>query len=433
MVRLKALVALAVGLAPALARANPAGDVPAGIDESGNRINAIATVDYTFEQDTSNIWREHVGDPTATPGSPVPTERDLSFKSDRHTITPKLELGLYHDVWIYGALPVIASQTRELTFDQGVTAANSSTIQDGFLTAPASGNDVFSGPTRHGIDQVNLGLGFAPMNQRRDDTKPTWKLGAELRLAVGSVMKFDPNNPNANTAVGYGVHEVRVWTSFDRRLGWAEPYIELYWQAPVGVTKDSLFQNPGFGATNTGKGQVGGVQGGIEITAYDDPVEHNHVGFELGGKAIAHFEGRDYSEMWEVFANNPQLQLDADPVTPGVQPLAYPGISNIENYLETRATAALRASLGAHVHVAATFELMWETDHAITFADAGVVLPTCSATVTESCTTYTNGLVNQGTAEVNPLHEDKIDLVGHRYLSEDNFGFAIGLRGEVLF
>ena len=35
------------------------------------------------------------------------------------------------------------------------------------------------------------GFVWAPMNQRRDDTKPTWVLGVELRMAVGKIARFD--------------------------------------------------------------------------------------------------------------------------------------------------------------------------------------------------------------------------------------------------
>ena len=435
--------AFALLVCASTAAANPAGDVPGGVDDNGGGIDAIGTVDYEYEHDSSTISREHVGDPTADPNDPLPTQRDLAFRQSRHTITPHLDVGIYHDVFLTIALPVVVAQSRELDLAPGVDRASSSTIVDGFVpaagydaqdpTVPPGGDTVFRGVVRHGIDQLHLGLGIAPMNQARDATKPTWKLGAEALIAIGSVMKFDPSAPSSNTEVGYGVDELRLWTSFDRRLGWAEPWVELWWQAPIAVTKDSLFQNPGFGSTNTGKGMQAGAKFGVEATAYDDPASHDHVGLELGGKAIAHFEGRDYSEMWEVFANNPALALDADPTTPGVQATPYPGVSNIEQYLETRATAAVRARIGPHVRFAATFELMWETDHAITFAAAGVDLPTCSATVTSHCETDNNNVVNPGTAEVNPLHNDKIDLVGHRYLSEDNFGITVGVQGEVLF
>lgn len=436
----------------ATARANPASIVPGGIDpgpEGGtDRINAVGTVDYEYEQDSSTVWRESDHDANADPNSPLPLHRDLAFHQFKHTITPRLDVGLVGDSWFSVALPVTITQSRELRLDNGVDRNGSSTVVDGFLPAagfdardpstPPTGDLMFRGPDRHGIDQVHVGIGVAPMNQHRDDTKPTWKIGAELRLAVGQVMKFDPAAPTANSGVSEGVHELRLWTSFDRKIEWpglpvVEPWFELFWQVPLASTTESLFQNPGFGATNTQKSQQAGVSFGLEAYAIDDPRDHNRISLDLGTKAVAHFEGRDYSEMWEVFAGNPALALDADPTMMGVQPLPYPGITNIENYLETRAKIAIRAELGPHVRLSAGADIVWKTDHSITFADAGVDLPTCAAGQTTHCETTNNDVINPGTAEVNPLHNGKIDLVGHRYESEDNFGIVIAVSGQVIF
>jgi hypothetical protein len=380
----------------ATAHANPASLVPGGIDHD-DRIDAVGTVDYEYEQDSSTIWRESVHDTNADPNSPLPLHRDLAFHQYKHTLTPRLDVGLVRDSWFSVALPVTITQTRELRLDQGVDRTGSSTVVDGLLpstgfdardpSTPTTGDLMFRGPDRHGIDQIHVGIGFAPMNQHRDDTKPTWKMGAELRLAIGQVMKFDPAAPTSNSGVSAGVHELRLWTSFDRKLDWIEPWFEIFWQTPIASTTESLFQNPGFGARNTSKSQIAGIQFGFEAYAIDNVADRNRISLDLGTKVVAHFEGRDYSEMWEVFAGNPALALDADPTMMGVQPLAYPGISNIENYLETQAKIAIRAELGPHVRLSAGTDIIWKTDHSITFADAGVDLPTCSAGQTSHCET----------------------------------------------
>ncbi len=442
MLRRVAAIGLVLGIAPH-AGANPAGIVPGGPDADDKNLydSGIVGVDYEYEQDSSTIRREHVG-AGADANGPVPTQRDLAFKQFTHTITPHFSLGT-HDTFFTVALPIVITQARELRLDQGVDRASSSTLMDGILpmggfdardpSTPPPGDLVFRGVNRHGLDQLHLGVGVAPMNQAEDETKPTWKLGAEVRLAIGKVMRFDALDPSSETGVSSGVHELRLWTSFDRRLGWAEPWMELFWQVPLTSTSSSLFQNPGYGATNWQKGQIAGVQFGMEVYALDNKADHNRISLDLGGKAIAHFEGRDYSEMWEVFAYGGDarlggpLVLDSDPTTPGVQAMSHPGISNIENYLETDARVALRAEIGPRVHFALSFDAVWKTNHAITFADAGVDLPTCSATVTSHCEPGNNNVVDAGTAEVNPLHANPIDLVGHRYLSEDNFGFVLGV------
>jgi hypothetical protein len=429
-----------------IAHGNPAAIVPtAG--------GANLTFDYDYEQDKATIARESIGDPGQDPLSPIVAHKDLVFHQFQHTVTPKLDVGIYHDTWLSVALPIVIAQQRELQLDSGVDRAHSSTLADGYLPSAGydatanggalTGDDVFRGVTRHGIDQIHLGIGTALMNQARDPTKPTWKLGAEVRLAVGSVMAIDPTSPGSNTAVGRGVHEVRLWTSFDKKIGWAEPHAELFWQAPIGVTSSSPFQDPGFGSTNVGLGQQAGVSFGFEAAAVDDnttPGAHNRISLDLGSRIVAHFEGRDYSEMWETFAlagnkDNPAnpLILDSDPVTPGVQAESHPGITNVENYLEMTANATLRGEIGTHVRLALSGEVIVKTDHAITFADSGVDLPTCSATVTANCETANNDVVNPGTREVNPAYVPAIDLVGHRYRSENDLGFVLGLQAQFLF
>lgn len=417
----------------------PGGKPPDSIDApyAQKAVDIYAEVDYAYELSSSTIVRERSGDPAADPLGPTPTVRDLGFKQFRHTITPRLQIGIFRNTFVTAALPIVISQARELRFlDPGDRAA-SSTVVDGLLSEngfdardPSTrtpGDLAFRGVNRRGLDQVHVGLGTAFMNQLEDPTKPTWKLGAELRLAVGSIMKFDPMAPEANRGVSRGVHEVKLWTSFARKLGWAEPWVEVFWIAPIGHKSDALFEDPGFGSTNTRHSQQGGLAFGLELYALDNKPDQTRISIDLGTRVNAHFEGREYTEMWEIFAlagdsrGAGPLVLDADPTRPDVQPMSHPGVSNIENYLELTGRLALRAQIGPHVRFAVAGDLIWKTDHAISFADAGVDGPD------------DNDLVNPGTAEVNPLHNRTIDLVGRRYRSEGGFDIVVGVQGQVLF
>lgn len=445
---------ITVGLALALlsvvaavAYANPAGVVPtAAYPGIGEEVHFRA--DYEYDIDSALITREQVGDPATDPLAPLPRRRELQFHQYRHLLTPKIELGLYHNVWVSFAAPIVLAQSRELDLASGVDRANSSTFTDGLLTgngfdardpgtSPA-GNLVFRGVNRAGIPELRGGLGLAPMNQVLDPTKPTWKLGVEGRFAIGRVMRFDAADPGQETGVSPGVHELRVWTSVDRRFRHFEGWFEVFWQLPVYTRKTALFKDPGFGATNTAPSQTAGASFGLETYLVNDAQTGNRVSLDLGARMTAHFEGRGYSELWEVFAlagdrrTAGPLVLDADPTTSGAQALSHPGVSNLESYLETAGRVALRAKLGSHVAFAALGEVIWKTDHVITFADVGVDLPTCP-TGAPGCETDPNDLVNPGTQEVNPLHVRRIDLVGHRYHSEDNRGFVLGAEVQILF
>lgn len=436
-----------------LSFANPAAVVPGGgVSDVPEEPPLYPTrfsgeVDYSYELDSSTIAREWLG-PSADPTGGIPLVRDLDFTQFRHKITPRLQVGIFHDTFVSVALPIIVTQVRELTLVPGLDRTGSSTVADGIL--PASGFDardpgtstagdlLFRGPTRRGLDQIHLGLGVAPMNQATDPTKPTWKIGGEVRLSIGEIMRFDPTQPNANKGVSEGVHELKLWTTFSRKIGPAAPWFELFWQVPLTARDGSLFDDPGFGATAVDKSQQAGVGFGVELYALDNPVDETRISIDLGTRTVAHFEGREYTEMWEVLAfagesrSGGPLILDADPIRDGVQALSHPGISNIENYLEMTGRLAVRAQIGRHVRFAVIGDLIWKTDHAITFADAGVDHPTCG-TGELPCEQDANDLVTPGTDEVNPLHVNLIDLVGHRYRSLENFDILIGVQAQVLF
>jgi hypothetical protein len=276
------------------------------------------------------------------------------------------------------------------------------------------------------------------MNQARDDTRPTWKVGVDLHLAIGRVMRFDAVDPGRQTGVSTGVDQLRLWTSFDRRLRYFEGWFEASYQVPIYVRSSSLFQDPGFGATHVGPSQTGGVRFGLEANLMDDPATDRHIRAELGSQITMHLQGREYTEMWEAFAlagdrrTAGPLVLDADPASPGVQAESYPGVSNVENYLETTARLAVRTRLGRRLAFAAFGQLAFRTDHVISFAEAGVDFPTCP-TGAPRCETDDNDVVNPGTAEVNPLHVKKIDLVGHRYRADNSRGYVLGLEAHLAF
>src|SRR5688572_28106711 len=163
------------------AHANPRNLVPSG-GVPGEPLKFHVRLDYAYEIDQSLIAREDAGSVTAVPQGPLPRDREFDFTQFRHVLTPKAELGIFRDTWLSLELPIIIGQQRELKLASGVDRAGLRTIEDGILPldgfdardpgVPPGGNLVFRGPSRGGLDQLHLGLGFAPMNQRRDDTKP---------------------------------------------------------------------------------------------------------------------------------------------------------------------------------------------------------------------------------------------------------------------
>jgi hypothetical protein len=459
-----AVLAGIAALAPP-ALAGPHGEVVSGF-YAGGRFDLHLTLDYGFELHRAGIRREQSGFPGTSPDAPTPLVKDLYFAGSRHTMVPRLTLGLLPDLAFTAALPLVLHDARSLSLDQRDTPCvfpgssekptcidrtNSSTIQDGILPETgfdasnpdgpgfASGSTIFRGPGRSGLDQVHLGLVWAAMNQQRDDTKPTWKLGAEARLAIGAPMKLDRANPSRETSVGRGLHEVRLWTSFARRFERLEPFVELWWMAPFATREGSAFESLGFGQVHSSAQQQGGTRFGVEFTAWERPAMEQRVTVNAAAHMDAFFEGRAYTEMWEVLqyagtaGSGGPLVLDANPVQPGRQELTHPGVTQVENYMRVGGMLGATARIRPNTYVGFTFDLLFTQPHVITFSDAGLDLPTCSETITTGCETDSNNVVNAGTEEVNPGHVPLIDLVGQRYRVDEVFDYALRIEARVLF
>lgn len=444
--------------------AGPFTNVVSAFDDD-DKFDINMTLQYGLDIKSAAVKREFVGFPGTDPTAPVPRVKDLVYQNSRHTLTPRLEFGFFKDMSLSVALPLVMGDNRSLGLDQRdepcifpggvedptcIDRTNSTTINDGLL--PSEGYDannpdapnfaddtmMFRGPGRAGLDQIHLGFTWAAMNQQRDDTKPTWKLGTEVRLAVGKEMRLDVQSPNNDTGVGRGVHEIRVWTSMARRIGWAEPYIEMWWLAPFAETDASAFNDLGYGQERHQSQQSAGAYFGFEAIAYDQPEKKRRVSLNFAARLTGHFEGRAYSEMWEVFqmagqADGDPLYLDSDPVTDGIQGLVNPGVSKIENHMSYGGVFGVRTELGDKVRIGASFEIRGTQGHVITFADAGEDLPTCDGTNADACEVDNNVLVNPGTEEVNPAHTDLVDLVGRRYYADDIVNYSVLLDARVLF
>ncbi len=460
--------ALGIVLFSSMSHASPYSEVASAFD-SDDRFDLHASLDYQFSTRSSVIKREFVGLAGTSPNDPVPLVRDLVFSSSSHLLVPKIELGLFHDFWFSASLPIVLNSNRSLAFDQRskpctfpgasstpscINAENSSTVLDGLL--PATGFDandptgpgfsntdtIFRGPTRRGTTQLNLGLGFAPMNQRRDSTKPTWKIGGEIRLPIGKTKKLNRVNPDNSTGVSEGVTHIRLWTSMARKLGWAEPHVEFWWQAPLSVNKDAPLAplDQPFGVTSEGPQQQAGTKFGVEATLWEDPKENLRVGIDFSTTLTSYFEGRGYSDMWEVFqyagdatvANAP-LVLDLEPTITGIQKKSHPGATNIENFMTVDTNMAVTAHLGDRVRFSAGMGLKYEQSHLITFADAGTDLPRCGGSVVVACETGDNQVVNPNTVEVNPLHSGLIDTAGHRFRVADGKEVLFTVDARILF
>jgi hypothetical protein len=440
--------------------------------EDDKPVEGFLTVSYEYMAKRAAIKREWE---LKTTTNGVGTFKDLRYREDRHTIRLRGEIGFLWDLSFHIETPIVVSDQRSLGFDQGrgsncvypqdvpasstempscVNELNSATLRDGIVPGSfgtlnsAHGFDaqnagqmfqggdptVFRGVRRYGLESLNLGVDWALLTQRKDDTKPTWVLSAEFRLSLGVPMRFDRTAYDSSgrylgsNSVTDGVHYVKLGTTVSKRWSLVEPYASYYWIYPMAVRDAAGFKDYGGGQRGWRPQQHAGTQFGFELIPWENRKAYQKISIDLRGIIETHFQGRGYSEIWEMLAGSPALAPQAQPSGANgeslMKPAAYPGITDIENYFTYGGQLGLVVRAGRFLKFRGFFGVQGAQKHYITFADAGRDLDNSGKVEQQGA---------QAAAEVNPLHRPIIDLVGRRYLVDETTIYTVLLQGEAVF
>ena len=461
--------ALVFGLVVSPASAARAGEVTrvATSFEEDNRFDLHFGVAYDYNFKQAAILREwNTGSPSDDATHLV---KDLIYQQQRHIVTPSLEIGLWHDLSVYAALPIIVHDQRHYDLDQrpddcefGDTADfpdvncvnkdNSTTIRDGIV--PRNGFDatdtgapysqftdgdtqrLFRGPVRRGLDQLHVGIKYGILNQNKFSHLPNWVIAAEGRFALGRAMTFSRDvqsgDPDGNHRVGRRIHELGLWTALSRRHRFLEPFFTAFWRQSLRAS-GSQFQDfsdegeQGFVQPQS----TAGISVGTEIIPWERKAKQQKVAFNIEGAAVLHYGGRAYSEIWELLADSPALVGKTDPASsagcdvgdamafaaanPGDPEYVeaggpgctrFNGITTVQDY----GTFALNMSaifhMGPYARLILGANVQTDTRHFLTYAERGDDLDGDDA-------------VDRNSREVNPVRREVIDAVGRRYAIDD--------------
>lgn len=435
------VLALVAGAAwPGAAGAAELTDVASSFDAK-NLFDFRFRVSYWHREKRAQLKRELEG----LPGQQtIDVFKDLTYAQHRDGLSLRAEVGLYKDLMLHLELPLILEEATSYAFDQSagsgcvyppaaspncVNVSNSSTIADGIAPVggfdaraagmPLGGAGVLRGPLRgarggsglDAFDTVNLGLTWAPFSQARDDTKPTWTITAEGQISFGNIKAFDRAVPDANHAVSEGLHRIHLRTAVSKRFRFFEPYWAIWYTLQL-ARGDSLFRDYGRAQKTKDPQMMGGAIVGTEIIPLERPAQQYRVAIDLRGRLTGTFQGRGYSEAWELLAGSPALRCDAstaaynpacDPAQPAnpYQNQPFTGLTTIQNYATVGTDVAVTAQLGRFFQIRTGFAYTHDQPHLVTGEDIGT--PHSGA-----------GRVTRA-SEFNPAYRPVIDQAGRRY------------------
>ncbi len=451
--------------APTVARGARITDLASAFDKD-DPYDANILIGYHRQLRRGAINRELSGNESG-----VSLAKDLRFSHIRQTLNVRADLAVWHDLQIHVEFPIVLSDVRAYSFAQNggdpcgegncVNKYNSSMVRDGYfdgskmgdrqikVAGPKSDGPYPGGmvlPVRKGLDQIYLGITWAPVSQARDVTKPTWTFGFEARIGVGDYMRYNPNNPidgpdegtlmnpKTNDTVSQGLHQFMWTTTFSKRFNYVDPYMNFFYIFPL-AKKESLFYRTSFdlsGQERHDPSHHGGVDAGMEIIAWRKPEQKHQLTIELAGRLEGIFEGRQYTDIWELFANSPKLMggcvanvenpsrtFDDTAWNNGIycarptDKIPFPGITSVENHILIGSKLAFNLDMTQYIRVHLGVGFSYEQDHYITFGDLG------------SNVDDESGVQHDNDHEVNPMYRPYIDATGRRYRIGDTTIFDV--------
>ncbi len=476
------------------------GEVTNVIDafDDGDVFDANVSLGFEYSSKSSRIVREtNIQQPGLTTGRYTANTLNVAdYSESTSRLVPRLDIGIYKDLALYLKLPIVLSNSRQLTGD-GDVGTSPAGVQDVVLAgAPGDGRLFslpFNAPDRSGLDYVAVGLDVNILSQHRDRTKPTWLFGVEGRFAVGEPMHACNANPAqgqvkcANPAdvnrngtsdgnlegvdaaerdpgVSRGTIGLEVHTIMSKRIKYVEPYggfkalFEFQQQSSdYGLTdlEGSLVNHPPL---------VGTVLAGIMVIPWENREKFGRLTFDLRVEAMYTSEGRDYSELfdaigssaaptlrnpqWARFATNTDFSAsactDGDPMT-----ICYPnsvvdetsqktystGLTDVQAFGSYRISGSGTWQAGKFFKLNFGMGLRGDGMHGITGDQP------CNPAVKDDigksgpCKSgdYATGFEPTPTGIPNPNYRPSINTIGRRFFVANSTTFDLSVSATVMF
>ncbi|MFO0658325.1 MAG: hypothetical protein U0165_00615 [Polyangiaceae bacterium] len=315
-------------------------------DTNGNPFDLHLTLGYQHTIQNARIVREsYIGgnaNPSLTTGGFTSYMNVAKYQEVTSRLNMRADIGVYKDIALYIRMPLILSNTRELTGVDGSDSQQAAILQGGYdgSTPQQLFSLPFKSPKRSGIEYLAFGLDFSLFNQFRDASKPTWVFGAEVRLNVSEPMHAckesagpgvnlknvqqvqcaDPSDVNRNgvadgtndgsfsggrkPGVSRGTTGLEVHSIISRRIKYIEPYGGFR----------ALFEFP-TGSSDYGKSDLTAVltsnpplQGwmilGMQVIPYEVRESFQRLTLDARFSGTYRSQGRDYTPLFDAIGSS---------------------------------------------------------------------------------------------------------------------------------
>lgn len=446
--------------------------------DEGDPFSLNVSLGFEYFSKSAKVLRETaIAQPGLTTGGYTSRLMNVAkYSSTMTKLTPRIDIGLYHDLALYFRLPIILSYAQQLG-DLDGTKGRESVVAQGapgetLFTLP------FKSPDRSGVEYLAVGLDVDVLSQARDRTKPTWLLGLEGRFSVGEPMHAcnpsqkpgqvscanpadidrdgTSNSPfeGANVSsrepgVTRGTIGLEVHTILSKRMKYVEPYggfaalFEFQQSSSdFGLTdlKSSLVNHPPL---------VGTMLLGMMIIPWENREKFQRVTFDLRFTGEYHSEGRDYSELfdalgssdakslrnpqWAGYKANPSGGQPVSVVDEGSSKTYFTGLTDVAGYGSYRGSASVTWQAADMFKLQFGMGLRHDQGHGIS-GDQNCN-PAFRDDIGKSGPCRRESADNKFTATgvPNPNYRPTINAVGRRFFIDDSNTFDVFASATLMF
>ncbi|RKH76070.1 hypothetical protein D7Y21_39445 [Corallococcus sp. AB045] len=395
--------------------------------EDDDPFDLFLDVGFERTQTRAKIVREQLRGGDATNVSEV---NELWYKGVDARLNLAVAFGLWKDLEFSFKLPIVFQQNETWNFVSGTNQGNS-TITNSCYNADGSPYSpegcvgrLFQVPQesyRGGLGNVHFGLAYAFFNQEKDDTKPTWIVGIDYEAPTAkqrdpSLDNTDPEDPlkDGRGNVGDRVHKYKLYTTFSRKMGVAEPYFKASHTIPV--------RGPGA-YSNCDQSGANPPNLGAPYNCYREPWTRQETGIKAPSQTALTF-GMELVP-FENAARSQKFALDVRLLGNYVgRGRYYNELSSAlrklltsDDYFQVGGQVGVIARAAEAFTIRASGNFLYNTDHLLTSEAIGQDL-------------NGDGTVDTavGSPELNPTFDWRYDLVSRRFraIQSTTFRFDLG-------
>jgi hypothetical protein len=410
-------------------------DVIDAFDGPDDPIDFNVRLSFARSQENASISRER----NPAGAFAVDSVHVADYQSVRSELVLSADVGLYKDLMLYGALPLVFSDTRELRLPESARCDSSAcqhrarTVDTVLNDAPpeSDASPVFqpsplaAARTRSGIPAVDIGLAWGIMNQYRQPGMPTWVVLVESRFSVGSPMKACLAGSSCDPGKSRGTTRMLLGTRWSYRYRIVEPYLGLDHAFEWASGADKAFEPTGdrLHFADTSLPSVTGLTIGGTIVPWEHRGRFQQFSIDLRGRADYVSAGRDYTPLFDVLgaSGNPYLSTPIE--SEGGTAVAFSGLTQVDAYAKVALDIALALQAARYVRFRVDLVVSHATQHLLTGAAA------CTSVGRDS-----DGTADQcGDKQPNALYRAVIDQPGQRFAMNAELAYTLSATATAQF